>query len=75
VAFIGSCTNGRRSDFEAVVEVLIAGRYKVAPHVQALVVPGSMQGQARTPVRGAGTRSSPPRASSFAKRVVRCVWP
>ena len=43
VAFIGSCTNGRRSDFEAVVEVLKAGHFKVAPHVQALVVPGSMQ--------------------------------
>jgi 3-isopropylmalate/(R)-2-methylmalate dehydratase large subunit len=43
VAFIGSCTNGRRSDFEAVVEVLKHGKYKVAPHVQALVVPGSMQ--------------------------------
>ena len=43
VAFIGSCTNGRRSDFEAVVEVLKYGKFKVAPHVQALVVPGSMQ--------------------------------
>jgi 3-isopropylmalate/(R)-2-methylmalate dehydratase large subunit len=43
VAFIGSCTNGRLSDFEAVVEVLKDGKHKVAPHVQALVVPGSMQ--------------------------------
>jgi 3-isopropylmalate/(R)-2-methylmalate dehydratase large subunit len=43
VAFIGSCTNGRLSDFQAVVDVLKTGKYKVAPHVQALVVPGSMQ--------------------------------
>ena len=52
VAFIGSCTNGRRSDFEAVVEVLKAGRYKVAPHVQALVVPGSMQVKRELVARG-----------------------
>ncbi|MGC4067988.1 MAG: 3-isopropylmalate dehydratase large subunit [Polyangiaceae bacterium] len=43
VAFIGSCTNGRLSDFEAVVNVLRGKQFKVAPHVQALVVPGSMQ--------------------------------
>jgi 3-isopropylmalate/(R)-2-methylmalate dehydratase large subunit len=42
VAFIGSCTNGRLSDFEAVVDILKSSSYKVAPHVQALVVPGSM---------------------------------
>jgi 3-isopropylmalate/(R)-2-methylmalate dehydratase large subunit len=42
VAFIGSCTNGRLSDFEAVVDILKSSKYKVAPHVQALVVPGSM---------------------------------
>jgi len=28
VAFIGSCTTGRRSDFEAVVEILKSGRYQ-----------------------------------------------
>ncbi len=39
VAFIGSCTNGRISDFRAVAP-LIAGR-KVAPGVKALAVPGS----------------------------------
>ena len=38
-AFIGSCTNGRLSDLRAAAAV-IQGR-KVAPHVQALVVPGS----------------------------------
>lgn len=39
VAFIGSCTNGRISDFRAVAP-LLAGR-KVAPGVKALAVPGS----------------------------------
>jgi 3-isopropylmalate/(R)-2-methylmalate dehydratase large subunit len=37
--FIGSCTNGRLSDLEAAAAV-VAGR-RVAPHVRALVVPGS----------------------------------
>jgi 3-isopropylmalate/(R)-2-methylmalate dehydratase large subunit len=37
--FIGSCTNGRLSDLEAAAEV-VRGR-TVAPHVRALVVPGS----------------------------------
>jgi 3-isopropylmalate/(R)-2-methylmalate dehydratase large subunit len=39
VAFIGSCTNGRISDFRAAAEV-VKGK-KVAPHVKALAVPGS----------------------------------
>lgn len=39
VAFIGSCTNGRLSDLEEAAR-LVKGR-RVAPHVQALVVPGS----------------------------------
>ena len=43
VAFIGSCTNGRLSDFEAVVGVLQGKSFKVAAHVKALVVPGSMK--------------------------------
>lgn len=44
VAFIGSCTNGRLSDFEAVVKVLQSNtQLHVASHVKALVVPGSMQ--------------------------------
>jgi 3-isopropylmalate/(R)-2-methylmalate dehydratase large subunit len=41
VAFIGSCTNGRLSDFEAVAGLLDAGSFHVAPHVRALIVPGS----------------------------------
>ncbi|ADN01099.1 3-isopropylmalate dehydratase large subunit [Spirochaeta thermophila] len=41
VAFVGSCTNGRISDLRAAAE-LVRGK-KVAPHVRAFVVPGSMQ--------------------------------
>jgi 3-isopropylmalate/(R)-2-methylmalate dehydratase large subunit len=41
IAFIGSCTNGRMSDFEEVARLLQRGSFKVAPHVKALVVPGS----------------------------------
>jgi 3-isopropylmalate/(R)-2-methylmalate dehydratase large subunit len=39
--FIGSCTNSRIGDLRAAAEV-VAGR-KVAPHVSAMVVPGSQQ--------------------------------
>ena len=39
VAFIGSCTNGRLSDLEEAAKVA-QGRH-VAPHVKALIVPGS----------------------------------
>jgi len=39
VAFIGSCTNGRLSDFQAVAKFL-AGK-KVASNVKAIAVPGS----------------------------------
>jgi 3-isopropylmalate/(R)-2-methylmalate dehydratase large subunit len=42
VAFIGSCTNGRLSDFEAVVRLLRGRTLRIAPHVRALIVPGSM---------------------------------
>jgi 3-isopropylmalate/(R)-2-methylmalate dehydratase large subunit len=40
VAFIGSCTNGRLSDFREVAKYIKG--HKVAPGVKALVVPGSM---------------------------------
>ena len=40
-AFIGSCTNGRIEDLRAAAQIL-AGR-RVAPHVRAMVVPGSSQ--------------------------------
>lgn len=41
VAFIGSCTNGRLSDFEAVAAWLRDRDLHVAPQVRALIVPGS----------------------------------
>lgn len=41
VAFMGSCTNGRLSDFEAAAACLRGRDLHVAPHVRALVVPGS----------------------------------
>ena len=41
VAFIGSCTNGRLSDLEEAARV-VRGHH-VAPHVKALVVPGSKE--------------------------------
>jgi 3-isopropylmalate/(R)-2-methylmalate dehydratase large subunit len=41
VAFIGSCTNGRLSDFEEVVRLIRGTGFTVKPHVRALVVPGS----------------------------------
>lgn len=41
VAFIGSCTNGRLSDFEEVARLLRGGSFKVKAHVRAIVVPGS----------------------------------
>ena len=41
VAFIGSCTNGRFSDFEEVVNHLRRSGKKVKAGVRALVVPGS----------------------------------
>src|SRR5262249_9683251 len=43
VAFLGSCTNGRLSDFAAVAEKLRGRDLLVAGHVRALVVPGSMR--------------------------------
>jgi 3-isopropylmalate/(R)-2-methylmalate dehydratase large subunit len=39
VAFVGSCTNGRLSDLREAARIVRG--HKVAPHVRALVVPGS----------------------------------
>jgi 3-isopropylmalate/(R)-2-methylmalate dehydratase large subunit len=50
VAFIGSCTNGRLSDLEEAAKV-VGGRH-VAPHVQALVVPGSQAVRRAAEARG-----------------------
>jgi 3-isopropylmalate/(R)-2-methylmalate dehydratase large subunit len=41
VAFVGSCTNGRQSDFAAVAEALGHGSHHVSDSVKALIVPGS----------------------------------
>jgi 3-isopropylmalate/(R)-2-methylmalate dehydratase large subunit len=42
VAFVGSCTNARLSDLQEAARVIVATRgSRVAPHVKALVVPGS----------------------------------
>ncbi|HEV2634479.1 MAG TPA: 3-isopropylmalate dehydratase large subunit [Actinocrinis sp.] len=41
VAFLGSCTNGRVSDFVEVAEALKRTGARVAPGVRALAVPGS----------------------------------
>lgn len=49
-AFIGSCTNGRIEDIRAAAAVA-KGR-KVAPGVQALVVPGSQQVKAQAEAEG-----------------------
>ncbi|MEN9579852.1 MAG: hypothetical protein RJA70_2861 [Pseudomonadota bacterium] len=43
VAFIGSCTNGRLSDFEAVIDLIKDSGLKVKEGVRALVVPGSQR--------------------------------
>src|SRR4030095_6381720 len=50
VAFIGSCTNGRLSDRREAARV-IRGHH-VAPHVKALVVPGSQSVRAEAEREG-----------------------
>ncbi|HEY2904881.1 MAG TPA: 3-isopropylmalate dehydratase large subunit [Vicinamibacterales bacterium] len=50
VAFIGSCTNGRLSDLEAAAAIVRG--HKVAPHVRALVVPGSRSVSRAAEARG-----------------------
>ena len=58
VAFIGSCTNGRLSDLEEAARI-VRGHH-VAPHVKALVVPGSQAvqpgGRSARPARGVHRR-------------------
>ena len=43
VAFIGSCTNGRFSDFEEVAQYLEKRQKSVSSDVRALIVPGSQE--------------------------------
>ncbi|NQU43240.1 3-isopropylmalate dehydratase large subunit, partial [bacterium] len=47
VAFLGSCTNARFSDFEEVVRMIRGKGYKVAPGVKAMVVAGSQKVRAQ----------------------------
>ena len=42
MVFIGSCTNGRLSDFAEVAKMLRNRALRVSPRVKALIVPGSM---------------------------------
>jgi len=48
--FIGSCTNARIEDLRAAAQV-VAG-HKVAPHIQAMVVPGSQRVKAQAEAEG-----------------------
>jgi 3-isopropylmalate/(R)-2-methylmalate dehydratase large subunit len=50
VAFIGSCTNGRLSDLEEAARI-VRGHH-VAPHVKALIVPGSRAVRREAEARG-----------------------
>lgn len=50
VAFIGSCTNSRLEDLEAAA--MVVKDRKIAPHVRALVVPGSTQVRHAAEARG-----------------------
>ena len=50
VAFIGSCTNGRLSDFEEVAKYIKG--FKVASGVRALIVPGSMEVKKEVEAKG-----------------------
>lgn len=43
VAFLGSCTNGRLSDFELVARLIKDNGVRVNPRVKALAVPGSAE--------------------------------
>jgi 3-isopropylmalate/(R)-2-methylmalate dehydratase large subunit len=52
VAFIGSCTNGRLSDFLAVAALLEGRNLRVAPHVKAIIVPGSQRVRGELVARG-----------------------
>ncbi|RAG81912.1 3-isopropylmalate dehydratase large subunit [Streptacidiphilus pinicola] len=52
VAFLGSCTNGRLSDFVEVAEALRRSGAKVAEGVRALAVPGSQEVRAQLVERG-----------------------
>ena len=70
--FIGSCTNSRISDLRIAASV-VEGR-RVAPTVQAMVVPGSMRRSRRRPRPRAWTASSRTPGWSGATPAARCAW-
>ena len=71
VAFIGSCTNARLSDLREAARI-VEGQH-VAPHVKALVVPGSQAVRAAAEREGLDKCSSRP-GSSGAAPAARCAW-
>ena len=71
VAFVGSCTNARLSDLREAARV-VRGHH-VAPHVKALVVPGSQAVRAAAEREGSIASSSTP-ASNGAAPAARCAW-
>jgi 3-isopropylmalate/(R)-2-methylmalate dehydratase large subunit len=72
VAFIGSCTNGRISDFREVAKYIQG--HKVAPGVKAIAVPGSQIVAIQCEQEGLPKSSATP-ASNGAAPVARCAWP
>ena len=71
VAFVGSCTNARLSDLREAARV-VRGHH-VAPHVKALVVPGS-QGVRAAPNAKDSIACSRKPASTGEAPAVRCAW-
>ncbi len=69
--FIGSCTNSRIEDLRAAAE--IAKGRKVAPGVQALVVPGSGPVKAQAEAEGLDKILSK-LVLNGACQVAQCVW-
>ena len=72
VAFVGSCTNARLSDLREAARI-VRGQH-VAPHVKALVVPGSQARAGGGRARRAGPRVHSTPASSGAAPAARCAW-
>ena len=72
VAFIGSCTNSRLSDLREAARIVRG--HRVASHVKALVVPGSVSVKTRGGAAKGWTKFSARRASSGEGPVARCAW-
>jgi 3-isopropylmalate/(R)-2-methylmalate dehydratase large subunit len=72
VAFIGSCTNGRITDFEEVARLIQGRGFRVSPRVRRLIVPGSME-VTRGWSAAATTNSSAAAARDARGRVLECL--